>query len=84
MAVTEGPRAGWGITEWLLAATVNALRVANWQRAGDKNRPQPPMVEPPTATGTHHRARSTLTVAQKRARLLDLQQRAGKGDTNGR
>lgn len=34
--------AGWGITEQLMAASVDALRGANWQRGGGKgSRPKP-------------------------------------------
>lgn len=33
--------AQWGLTEQLLAAGVDALRVANWQRTGKGKRPKP-------------------------------------------
>lgn len=43
------PPDAWGITEYLLAAAVDALHNANWQRGGGKGaRPQP--VERPGVT----------------------------------
>ena len=45
----NGEAARWGDTEHLLAAMVDLLAGANWQRAGDKRRPAP---EPITRPGT--------------------------------
>lgn len=79
IAKLEGPAALWGVAEHLLAAAVNALRSANWQRAGDRKQPYPPMVDPPRpGNAVTVTARSTLTVEQKRARLVELERRAGR------
>lgn len=46
----NGEAALWGVTDYLLAAAVDALNAANWQRAGDKkaHRPKPlPRPVPP-------------------------------------
>jgi hypothetical protein len=42
-------RAGWGLTEQLLAATVDALRGANWQRSGGKGAKPKPIFRPGSA-----------------------------------
>lgn len=39
--------AEWGVVEHLLAASVDALNVANWQRQGRKNSPKPKPVKRP-------------------------------------
>jgi len=39
--------AEWGVVEHLLAATVDALNAANWQRAGKKNTPRPKPITRP-------------------------------------
>lgn len=36
-----GEAHGWGVAEHLLAAAVDALNAANWQRSGRGSRPQP-------------------------------------------
>lgn len=43
------PPTGWGITEYLLAAAVDALHAANWQRGGGRG-PRPTPVERPGVT----------------------------------
>lgn len=48
-----GDAAGWGVAEHLLAAAVDALNAANWQRSGKGARPQPierPKVRPSEPT----------------------------------
>lgn len=37
----------WTITDYLLAAVVDALQAANWQRSGKKNAPKPKPVPRP-------------------------------------
>lgn len=41
--------AGWGLSEQLLAAAIDALRAANWQRSGGKG-PYPKPVPRPGVT----------------------------------
>lgn len=72
-ALAVEPEAAWGDTEHLLAAILNTLRDANWQRAGDKNRPRPEPVLPPSAQPRS--TRSALTPEEMHARLVDLQRR---------
>jgi hypothetical protein len=43
---THGEIAAWGEREYLLAAAVDALRGANWQRAGSKGSPPEPWPRP--------------------------------------
>lgn len=43
------PPTGWGIAEYLLAAAVDALHNANWQRGGGRG-PRPTPVERPGVT----------------------------------
>ncbi len=38
---------GWSSTDMLLAATVDALHVANWQRGGDPKAPRPHRIPRP-------------------------------------
>ncbi len=48
-----GDAADWGPAEYLAAATVDHLAVANWQRAADKHAARPqPVPRPGAATGT--------------------------------
>jgi len=42
-----GEAAAWGPIEHLLAMVVDALRLANWQRGGDKFAPRPDPVPRP-------------------------------------
>lgn len=42
--------AEWGVVEHLLAASVDALNVANWQRQKKKNAPKPKPVKRPGVT----------------------------------
>lgn len=37
----------WGLTEQLLAAAVDALHVANWQRSGGKKKDRPKQIPRP-------------------------------------
>lgn len=53
----HGDTVAWGATEHLLAAAVDALRVANWQRTGKKAGRPKPIVRPghgPKRYGTRH------------------------------
>jgi hypothetical protein len=43
----HGDRAHWHVGEELLAAAVNALRTANWQRQGDEHATRPELILPP-------------------------------------
>jgi hypothetical protein len=63
----NGDAAAWGITEHLLAAAVDALNAANWQRAGDKKLPRPKPIPRP---GTDRRL--SVEMAE---RLRDFQRR---------
>lgn len=47
-ALWRDPDAGpiWGSTQTLLAAVVNLLAAANWQRAGDQDAPRPDPIGP--------------------------------------
>lgn len=65
----NGAAGAWGINEHLLAATVDALRVANWQRAGDKTKAPPKPIPRP---GGHRRR---IAPDELRRRLDDLQRR---------
>lgn len=40
----------WTITDHLLAAAVNLLSIANWQRVGDEHAPRPKPLLPPGVT----------------------------------
>lgn len=67
MRALAGDDIEWGITEQLLAATVDALNAANWQRGGGKGpRPKPiprPGNKPDTQVlgkGTRKRTREEL------------------------
>jgi hypothetical protein len=65
---------GWGIGEHLLAATLDTLRGANWQRGGGKgSKPKPiprPGIGPARRTETHgHVDRSPEEVAAYLARF---------------
>ena len=42
----HGPEAAWGVSEQLLALAVDALHVANWQRADPKKAGKPPVKVP--------------------------------------
>jgi hypothetical protein len=46
-----GDAAGWGLVEHLLAAAVDALNGANWQRAGRRGAPRPKPVQRPGVAG---------------------------------
>lgn len=43
----EGDDHPWGLTEQLLAAAVDALHAANWQRGAGKNRDRPKPIRRP-------------------------------------
>lgn len=50
-----GEAAQWGATEHLLAATLDALNAANWQRAGKKTAPRPKPIPRPGAKSADRR-----------------------------
>lgn len=50
-----GERARYPLRDYLLAHAVNAARQANWQRAGDKKAPMPPLIELPGMESTDSR-----------------------------
>lgn len=52
-----GDSYGWGVSEYLLAAAVDALNAANWQRSGKGDRPKP--VERPHVGVVEMEPRST-------------------------
>lgn len=70
----HGDIAIWGSVEHLLAMAVDALRMANWQRSGEKKIPRPEPIPRPGSTA--HRPR--LSQAQTSARLRDLQRRSAR------
>lgn len=71
--------AAWGPTEYLLAAAVDALRDANWQRSGDKKLQRPDPLPRPGAG-----RRRQLDPAVRKARLRDLQRRNRNRSKGGR
>lgn len=65
--------AGWGHSEQLLAAAVDALHAANWQRGGRGTRPKPiarPGVRRPTLTLRHGSPEEPERAAQYLAQFL--------------
>ena len=46
-----GEQAEWGATEYLLAAAVDALHAANWQRGGGKSQRPEPVPRPGDSVG---------------------------------
>lgn len=70
--VHHGDQAEWGHTEHLLAAVVDVLAEANWQRGGDKKQPHPKPIRRP---GDPTRSRMSATDMRKRL----LEQREGRG-----
>lgn len=72
MTALDGETAVWGLTEQLLAAIADGVRVGNWQRGGDKKvkRPKPiprPGVVDPSAR--KFKANKTYSVDELRDRL---------------
>lgn len=71
----SGGESVWGLTEQLLAAAVDALNIANWQRAaaGRKKNEQPAQPEPITRPGVKKMGRrfgtSSLSIAEMRRRM---------------
>lgn len=61
---------GWSMTDHLLASVVDALRLANWQRAAnssDSNRPNP--IQRPGDTGrriTDEQAETLMSIVARR------------------
>jgi hypothetical protein len=56
--VLDPEASGWGVTEHLLAAGVDALRGANWQRSGGKGAKPKPLPRPGiNTTKTEHHGR---------------------------
>ena len=57
----------WGLSEQLLAATVDELRVANWQRAqiGTKERIKPPKPIPRPGVDEKQKPKMTAEVASR-------------------
>jgi hypothetical protein len=47
---TQGARALWSQTDYLLADVIDLLAEANWQRAGNKHAPRPKRVQRPGVT----------------------------------
>jgi hypothetical protein len=71
------PSSQWSTTDHLLAAVVDTLRVANWQRAGDRR------VSPPTPLQRPGEARPHAIGADTRAtvdEMRELQQRWAAGE----
>lgn len=70
---TRPDEVGWGITEYLLAEAVDALRAANWQRAGDKKKPRPEPIDRPGLV--RRKARRQATPDEMARRLLEQKAR---------
>jgi hypothetical protein len=67
-----GPRGEWRINDYLLAAVVDTLAVANWQRGGGKGRRPKPLPRPGAAeTGTRY-GKPTRSQAEVRDYLAKL------------
>jgi hypothetical protein len=67
---TRGEAVAWGPAEHLLAAVVDLLAGANWQRGGDKKAPRPkPLPRPGEAEAKAQKA------TQTRERLLAQRER---------
>jgi hypothetical protein len=83
MREVHGPAAVWGPTEHLLAAVVDRLALANWQRGGDK-RAQRPKPIPRPGDAPSGPARTALSPNEMHARLLEQRQRRGRESHPGR
>lgn len=69
----RGEAVAWGPTEHLLAAAVDLLAGANWQRGGNKKAPRPkPLLRPGEAEAKATKARET------RDRLLEQRKRLSR------
>lgn len=66
----NGPSATWDTTDYLLAAAVDALAVANWQRGGGKGR-RPKRISRPGAVDDSKQSRtfgsSSMKIAEAKA-----------------
>lgn len=58
---------GWDVNSYLLAADVDTLMVANWQRAGDKRKKRPDPILRPGQKKKRGRNLTTIALQQKRA-----------------
>lgn len=66
----DGVKALWQLEHYLLAAAVDALNGANWQRGGDKNTPRPaPVPRPGLPQGDRVDREHAVTVEEANARL---------------
>lgn len=58
-----GESADWGVTEHLLAAAVDALNGANWQRGGGKGKHPKPVKRPGAKTGVQKLGKGAIPAA---------------------
>jgi hypothetical protein len=64
-----GPDLEWGLVEQLMAASFDALQVANWQRAARKTRPPKPTPRPGVRDNRQTVGSTSMSPAQARAYL---------------
>lgn len=72
----HGDSVDWTVTDHLLAHIGDLLAAANWQRAGDNNKPKPKPIQRPGVN--EGRRRLEVSGVELRRRLEDLKQRTGR------
>lgn len=77
-----GPDLEWGIAEHLLAATFDALQVANWQRAQRKSKAPKPTPRPGMRDTAERVGKTTRSPEEVRAFLARLAPKKEASDGN--
>ena len=79
MAAAGGPSADWNTTEYMLAAMLDTLSAANWQRGGGKG-PRPKPLPRPGSTTTQRTGKTKRSSAE----ILDYLEKLKQGKVRPR